>query len=239
MMVYGYIKGPEPEHVAILQWGRDHKTEIHQILEDEPGKTDGMVELLALLGPGDKVVCPDPAQMWETAADEAIVRYELEKAGATCVFLSGDCAPSDEVVRILDALRQHEPIGQRVTLNRGRIQKARAGYKPMGQLPYGYRYDAGKHAVVDPSEAEVVRAMFSEGQKGQSLRQIAETLNQQGYTTRTGKKWQSGTIQPMLRNRFYIGELTYNDEVIQGKHEPIISRVQFGKVAAQLTRRHK
>ena len=239
MKVYGYIKGPATLRKQILKWGTDNRTEIEQVLEDEEGKNSGIMELLALMESGDKLVCLDPGQLWDNPKTEAIVRRELNKIQATCIFLNGEePGPSEQVNLIMEALADYERTGSVLQMNRGRIRKARGGNRPAGALPYGYKFD-GKYAVVVPEEAEVIKAMFTEAQKGLTLRQIAEEMNHRGYVTRRGLKWQSGQVQIILRNRFYIGEMLWKDEVIQGKHEPIISKIQFGKVGAQLTRRHR
>ena len=81
--------------------------------------------------------------------------------------------------------------------------------------------------------------MFSEAQKGKSLHQIADALNGKGVTTRRGKTWSAGNVQIILRNRFYVGELMHQEKTIAGNHEALVSRVQFGKVAAQLDRRRR
>ena len=79
--------------------------------------------------------------------------------------------------------------------------------------------------------------MFTEAQKGKSLRQIADAINNKGIATRRGNAWSAGNVQAILRNRFYIGELMHQGKTISGNHEAIISRVQFGKVAAQMEKR--
>ena len=64
-------------------------------------------------------------------------------------------------------------------------------------------------------------------------------LTAQGTTTRNGKQWSRGGVQGILRNSFYTGVLMHQDKPIKGNHEAIISKVQFGKVAAQLDKRRK
>ena len=125
-------------------------------------------------------------------------------------------------------------------LARGRTTKALNGDKPAGMCPFGYQYtEDKKHVVINPEEGKVVKLMFTEAQKGRSLQQIADTLNAKGYKSRRGNDWVRGSVGAILNNRFYIGELTHQGETIQGTHEPLISKIQFGKVSASLTRRHR
>ena len=93
--------------------------------------------------------------------------------------------------------------------------------------------------IVNDAEAQIVKFMYSEGQKGRSLGQIADALNGKQLLTRRGNSWSRGSVQAILRNEFYTGTLYHAGQPIKGTHEPIISKVQFGKVSAQLDKRHK
>ena len=125
-------------------------------------------------------------------------------------------------------------------LSRGRSAKANRGTKPAGICPLGYQYSADKKTIeINQNEAITVKRIFSELQKGKSLQKIADALNDDGITTRNGKAWTRGSLHVIAKNRFYIGELEHAGKTIQGKHEPIISKIQFGKVQAALSKRHK
>ena len=92
-----------------------------------------------------------------------------------------------------------------------------------------------KHIEADPDEAKVVKMLFTEGQKGLSLHKIADMMNEKGILTRRGKEWSAGSVQVVLRNSFYAGILTHQGKEIKGNHEPLISKVQFGKVQSQIS----
>ena len=140
----------------------------------------------------------------------------------------------------MEALDVYERMSISLKLARGRTVKAKGGDKPAGVAPYGYRFTADKkHIELDPAEAPTVKSIFTAGQTGKTLHQIADTLNKQGITTRRGKQWSAGSVQVILRNRFYVGELQHQGKPIKGNHEPLISRVQFGKAQKQLDQRRK
>ncbi len=44
-----------------------------------------------------------------------------------------------------------------------------------------------------------------------------------------------GPLAHLLKNRFYVGEIAYRDEVHQGEHEPILDRALFEAVQAKLS----
>ena len=69
-----------------------------------------------------------------------------------------------------------------------------------------YGYDkADKRLVVNPTEAAIVKTIFSRVIEGESLNQIAQALNAQGYTTKQGREWNAYRIACMLRNEKYTG----------------------------------
>jgi site-specific DNA recombinase len=45
-----------------------------------------------------------------------------------------------------------------------------------------------------------------------------------------------GPLTHLLKNRFYVGEVAYRDEVHPGEHEPILDRALFDAVQTQLRR---
>ena len=144
------------------------------------------------------------------------------------------------ITGMLGMLDQWERMTIARKLARGRTSKANKGDKPAGNCPYGYRYTADKkHIEPDPAEVPTLRQIFTEGQKGTSLDKIARILNNQGSRTRRGNLWQKGSLHLILKNDFYTGIVTHQGKPIPGNHEPLISKVQFGKVQAQLKRNHK
>ena len=61
-------------------------------------------------------------------------------------------------------------------------------------------------------EAEVVRLMFEKAMReGLGPLRIANYLNDCGYTTRKGKRWNQSTIGRILSNRIYLGILQKGD----------------------------
>ena len=140
----------------------------------------------------------------------------------------------------MEAVDELERAQIAIRLAKGRTTKAKQGDKPASVCPYGYRYTADrKHIEADPDEAKVVKMLFTEGQKGLCLHKIADMMNEKGILTRRGKEWSAGSVQVVLRNSFYAGILTHQGKEIKGNHEPLISKVQFGKVQSQISKRKR
>lgn len=215
--------------------------------DDAINRREALIEMLAVLQPGDTVLVLNTSRLWRSDMTKAIVRRELMRREAHVISIeqpkydlySKD--PGDYLINaIMEALDVYERMSIALKLARGRTAKAKKGDKPAGIAPYGYAYTADKkHIQIDPAEAPTVKTIFSAGQTGKTLHQIAEMLNKQGTTTRRGKQWSAGSVQVILRNPFYIGILQHQGKEIKGNHEPIISKVQFGKAQKQLDQRRK
>lgn len=207
----------------------------------------GLLELLAALEDGDAVLVLNTSRLWRSDNAKVLIRRELMKRRAHIISIEQPKYdiyakdPNDRLIAgIIELLDEWERLSIALKLARGRTIKAKGGDKPAGVCPYGYRYtEDKKRVVIDDKEAALVRFMYTEGQKGRSLGQIADALNAQGVTTRQGKQWSRGGVQVILRNPFYTGVLMHQGKPIKGNHEAIISKVQFGKVGAQLDRRRK
>ena len=215
--------------------------------DDAINKRAGLINLLAALEADDVVIVLNTSRLWRSDMTKAIVRREFMRRQARVISIeqpkydlySKD--PNDYLINaIMEALDVYERMSIALKLARGRTVKARGGDKPAGVCPYGYEYAADKKSVViNEAEAQTVKRMFTLGQTGQSLSKIAESINATGVTTRRGKPFSKGTIAAILSNRFYVGELTHAGQAIKGNHTPIISKVQFGKVQAQLEKRKR
>jgi DNA invertase Pin-like site-specific DNA recombinase len=121
---------------------------------------------------------------------------------------------------------------------------------------YGYRSENGR-LIIEPTQAEVVRTIFTDYLNGMGQALIAKKLNEQGITTAGGYKWSSGTIRGILINPKMCGNLlhqrTYTTDhltkaqitnrgelpmfLIEGTHEGIVSVETWETVQAELVRR--
>jgi len=122
----------------------------------------------------------------------------------------------------------------------------------------GYTKDKNGELVIVPEEAELVRRIFRLYLEGNSVIQIKKILESEGITTVTGgTKWWDSTINKMLTNEKYMGDVlqqkTYtidfltkkrvkNDGIvpqyyIEDDHEAIIPKELFYQVQEEKARR--
>ncbi len=226
-------------------------------------KRQALMEMLANIQAKDTIIVLNTSRLWRGNLAGALVRRELMKRKAIIVSIEQPNYdlytknPAEVFMNtMIEGMDVYERMAIVLKLARGRAVKARKGDKPAGLCPYGYKYaDDKKSIVVDEEQAQIVRFIFSEAQKGNSLQKIADMLNEKGIPTRyanskkmrtkDGKtvsysgEWKRGTVHNIVHNRFYIGELEHDGQTIQGNHKPIVSKIQFGKVQASLSRKHK
>lgn len=86
---------------------------------------------------------------------------------------------------------------------RKRFQK---GTFRLSRAPYGYDLVCGE-IVVNPEEAEVVRFIFRSILNGKGTTTIAKELNANHVPTKRGGSWHAGTIQSIVHNVFFTGDL--------------------------------
>lgn len=112
-------------------------------------------------------------------------------------------------------------------------------------------YDkVGSNMVVNEEQTKIVKFIFEQFLKGVGTTKIKFMLEQRGYLTATGlSKWSVPTICRILQNPFYCGTIVYRKSyvpdfleqktvknrgevdkvVVEGTHEPIISKEDFEK----------
>ena len=139
---------------------------------------------------------------------------------------------------------EREVIGERV---RDKIAASkRKGIWVGGPVPLGYR-SIGKKLEVIPEEAAIVRKIFEDYLALGSIGDLAAALDDQGLRPKRRRladgsetavtRFTVGPLAHMLKNRFYIGEVSYRGEVHKGEHVPILDRDLFETVQATLTQR--
>lgn len=102
---------------------------------------------------------------------------------------------------------------------RGMTEKAlREGYQTSPSLGYE-AIGEGKPFIINEQEYTIVEFIHQSYHAGHDKTWIARECNQMGYRAKRGALFDIRTIDRILTNRFYIGEVKWNDIVFQGSHE--------------------
>lgn len=124
-----------------------------------------------------------------------------------------------------------EVKGERQT--RANAQRAEDGKPPSGVRLTGYKKNKRGETVLKKREAAIVATLFSRFAAGDSLRSLAQWLNDSEVPTRHGGRWHTSSVHGILRNPRYAGKQIYQGEVVEGikaEWEPVVSEEVFNVV---------
>ena len=164
-------------------------------------------------------------------------------------------ADGELILTILASYAQEESLSASEN-QKWRVRQNFMNGKPWRGFMLGYRYDGEKYIIV-PDEAEVVRSIYSEYLEGKGVVAIMKRLNASGILTQQGFTWHQSSVQKVLRNYTYTGNLLLqtkyrenhltkrtlvnNGELpqyhIEASHEPIIDIGTYTLVQLEMARR--
>jgi site-specific DNA recombinase len=116
-----------------------------------------------------------------------------------------------------------------------------------GMVPLGY-ITRDKKLFIEEEEAERVRTIFRRYLELGSIGLLLADLRERGIVTKVrqlsdgwtigGIPFTRGPLAYLLRNRFYIGEVVFKDQICPGEHPPILDRGLFEAVQQRLAEQH-
>ena len=143
------------------------------------------------------------------------------------------------LVQLLGSFAEFERASLLDRIGAGMERKASRGEWCGGTPPYGYLKPRGTTILQpDPATAPVVGSVFRRYvETREGAHQIAVWLDREGHRTRAGGLWSTTSMLALLRNRAYIGEVSFRGVWGPGAHEPIVERDLFEAVQAILDAR--
>lgn len=172
-------------------------------------------------------------------------KNDVEVVSITEPLIDGPFASLIE--RIIEWMDEYYSIRLAGDVKRGMTEKAlRGGYQSV--TPLGYVMAANHIPEIYEPEAEIVQQIFHLFEEKNTLTTIARILNDAGYRTRRGKRFERRTVLYILQNPFYAGMIRWNrakhgeyhlnDEkdiiVVKGLHEPMFTEEYFNKIQQML-----
>ena len=103
------------------------------------------------------------------------------------------------------------------------------GNRAHGNIAFGYKKSADGMIVDEPS-ADVVKKIFRRYSKTKSLTDVKNYLHRIGARASRNKSFARKSIYNILKNRVYVGDVSYNGDTIKGNHIPIVSKRLFTAV---------
>ena len=131
---------------------------------------------------------------------------------------------------------EREQIKERMML--GKEGRAKDG-KSMSwtTIPFGYDYSKETGILsVNPTQALIVKRIFTEYLNGKPVVKIIRDLNAEGHIGRK-RPWGETITKYLLKNETYLGKSKYKGKVFEGQHDAIISQELFDLVQLEVERR--
>jgi site-specific DNA recombinase len=106
--------------------------------------------------------------------------------------------------------------------------------RPGSTVPFGYKQTNKK--LVPDENAPIVLFIFYLASWGHSIQKITDILNEAGIPSPAKKQWRTSSIENILKNPVYIGNLSWTfrknhinqkDNLIEQSHVPIVPSVLF------------
>lgn len=162
-------------------------------------------------------------------------------------------------ISIYGTIAQSESENISANVKWGKLQSAKEGKVAFTYKNFlGYRKGADGNPEIDEEQAETVRIIYDRFLVGDSLKQIAEKLQNEKRLSPSGKsEWSTATIRSILSNEKYKGDAIINKTFtvdcltkeirknngerpkyyVENNHPAIISADVFGRVQEELARR--
>lgn len=155
--------------------------------------------------------------------------YTLEKKNIKLLSTKEEFSEGNDFANIYRALLQFVAEQERkniaIRTSKGRSIKAQCGGYSGGRCPYGYKVESGR-LIINDSERPIVEYVFKRIDEHTPMLTIADELNDLGYRTRKGTKFQNTSVRSIVNNRpLYKGMYKYGKEMnwVKGVHEPILT----------------
>ena len=213
-------------------------------------KRDGLMQLLNDCEKGriDYIIVKSISRFSRNTVDSIEIVRKLCKAGIYIYFekenIDTGKMEGELLLSILSSLAESESHSISENNKWGIQRRFQSGTYKIGYTPYGYDNVDGQ-MVVNEEQAETVRWIFEQILSGKSPGAVAKELNNQGVRTKRDGNWTGHTINGMIRNEKYTGDVIFqksftddrftrhvnrgekNQYYMRDHHEAIISHEDF------------
>jgi DNA invertase Pin-like site-specific DNA recombinase len=222
---------------------------------DEGGYSGGTMErpaltrLLAAAREGriETVVVYKVDRLTRSLVDFARIVELFDQSGVSFVSVTQQFNTTTSMGRLtLNVLLSFAQFEREVTGERIRDKIAASKKKGIwmgGLVPLGYDVK-DRCLLVNPPEADAVRALFRLYLELGTVRRLKEAADRLGLVTKRrhlspdhalgGQAFTGGHLYQLLSNPIYLGEVVHKGVSYAGRHEAIIDRETFGAVQARL-----
>ncbi len=210
----------------------------------KPGRPE-FNEMIRMIeeGKADGIICWKVNRLARNPIDGGKIQWLLQQGVLKSIIMPGkEHLPSDNVLMMAVELGVANQfiLDLSKDIVRGMKSKVDKGWRPM-RAPIGYVNDkyglrGEKRIFKDPERFPLVRKMWDTMLSGSyTIRQVRDkAVKEWGLRGKDGEILSLSGAYKIFTNPFYYGEFTYNDELFQGKHDIMISKIEFDRVQSIL-----
>ena len=174
--------------------------------------------------------------------DSARYKAQLKRNGVKVVSATEVISEGAEGIileSVLEGYAEYYSADLSEKVIRGRTENALKCKFNGGTLPIGYVIDEEQHFQIDPLTAPFVLDVFKKYDKGATMKDLRDWLNESGVRNTRGQPLNYNSIQHMLSNRRYIGEYRYRDIFVPDGIPAIVPQDLFDRVQEKLAQNRK
>lgn len=145
--------------------------------------------------------------------DSAYYKRLLNKNGVRLesVLEQLDDSPESVILEsVLEGMAEYYSKNLAREARKGMLENAKNALHAGGRPPYGLKLNGNMKYEIDEERAKAVQIYFHGIKSGMSVARIAQTLNEQGFRTQTGRKFTNNSFQSWASNRKYKGDYTWD-----------------------------
>ncbi len=136
--------------------------------------------------------------------DSAHYKHILKKNGVKVLSAKENISEGPEGIileSMLEGYAEYYSAELSEKIHRGQKENALKCKNNGGWRALGYAVDEDGSFVINPLTAPLVKEMFTRYADGESITDIAQSLNDRGLTTTQGRPFRCATVSIMLKNR--------------------------------------
>ena len=174
--------------------------------------------------------------------DSARYKTQLKRNGVKLVSATEVISAGPEGIileSVLEGYAEYYSADLSEKVVRGMTENALKGIYNGGTIPFGYMIDETRHYQPDPLLAPYVEQTFQKYADGATMTDLRDWLKAHNIKNSMGGEISYNTIQRMLSNRRYIGELRLRDVVQPNAIPALVSEELFNRVQEKLAKNKK
>jgi DNA invertase Pin-like site-specific DNA recombinase len=186
---------------------------------DRPGFQNMIAAARQKVTPFEAILVWKLSRFARNREDSIIYKSLLRKRGIQVISINEpvEDTPSGKLLEgIIEVIDEFYSANLSQDVLRGLRENASRGFYNGGRPPYGYVRVKVKDGPtsrtkleLDPRTSPITQRIFRECLAGKGLKAIARSLNGDGISSRTGKKWGATSIEKILHNEAYTGTMVW------------------------------